>query len=95
MLLFTRLHCLVSLGSLSILVLYPGNKNYSRDFPYITRSNHKIMSSFGVIEIEYFSSFQHVTDPLNISAILCVTEKQESDVKEANLLLCLTSCNSC
>ena len=55
----------------------------------------KIMSSFGVIEIEYFSSFQHVTDPLNISAILCVTEKQESDVKEANLLLCLTSCNSC
>ena len=38
---FQMLHCLVSLGSLSILVLYPGNKNYSRDFPYITRISHE------------------------------------------------------
>lgn len=41
MLLFPRLHCLLSLGNLSILVLYLRNKNYSGDFSYITKSNHE------------------------------------------------------
>lgn len=40
MLLFNRLYDLFSLGTLPILVLYLGNKNYSKDFPYITKCNH-------------------------------------------------------
>lgn len=40
MLLFSRLNDLFFLGTLPILVLYLGNKNYSKDFPYITKCNH-------------------------------------------------------
>lgn len=84
MLLFTILHYLVSLGSLSILVLYLGNKYYSNNFPYITKSNYgnnefiwKHRNLIFFFFLTCYSSIKHIS---------CLT----SNCKPLWLLLCTT-----